>query len=561
MDCPKNNLNIYLFNTNEDFKELIKHNDPKRQEDIYGGKFYWNLTQSENPSFVKDFFNNSLTNWENIKSTYYQAVFIKRHTNSKGNTKTFAITFGGGHLLLRREKIDKNFGLMIALNSIDPDKINVLDFTSMKTASIISRMQSYIVSDTSAFGIDPYDDLLHYINGVSTIKKLGARIGGQTSLKLSHKYNVENIDILYEELINLIDSKNYQKHFSWIDHFQYIKDETKISQIDSLLITKLNDRNLDNLGFGLPEIFNWDVNGSFKITNIKHTFTEININEILPEIKVYNPKTKKFEDKITEIEQLKNLEIRFIPDSGEEENSKKWNFYECIYSEIVDPITKELFILKNGYWIKIGIDFLKEINLFYDKIESNKSIKKELDSCSYKIVKTKKEKEEKKVEKKPHQNHENKFNKELSQKLHNAILLDAKNILYGGGRSKIEICDVMTSDKKFIHVKVYSGSSAPLSHLFNQGFNSGKLLVSDLEFIKEANAKIKEVCGTTKDSKEYTITQKLDARKSEIIFCILSNQKQDKPELPFFSKMTLRNIYNDLTAYGYTVTIINHNIY
>ena len=38
-------------------------------------------------------------------------------------------------------------------------------------------------------------------------------------------------------------------------------------------------------------------------------------------------------------------------------------------------------------------------------------------------------------------------------------LMDAKNIPYGGGQSKIELCDVLSEDGRFIHIKKYSGSA------------------------------------------------------------------------------------------------------
>jgi uncharacterized protein (TIGR04141 family) len=46
-------------------------------------------------------------------------------------------------------------------------------------------------------------------------------------------------------------------------------------------------------------------------------------------------------------------------------------------------------------------------------------------------------------------------------------LLDAKPVLYGGCKSRIEICDLLSNDMNFIHVKAKTKSST-LSHLFAQ---------------------------------------------------------------------------------------------
>ena len=39
------------------------------------------------------------------------------------------------------------------------------------------------------------------------------------------------------------------------------------------------------------------------------------------------------------------------------------------------------------------------------------------------------------------------------------LCLDAKTIYYGGGRSQIELCDILTTDNTYIHIKPYSGSA------------------------------------------------------------------------------------------------------
>jgi uncharacterized protein (TIGR04141 family) len=52
-------------------------------------------------------------------------------------------------------------------------------------------------------------------------------------------------------------------------------------------------------------------------------------------------------------------------------------------------------------------------------------------------------------------------------------LLDADPVIYGGGRSAIEICDLLSTDRVFVHVKAKTKSST-LSHLFAQGLNSAQ---------------------------------------------------------------------------------------
>jgi uncharacterized protein (TIGR04141 family) len=67
--------------------------------------------------------------------------------------------------------------------------------------------------------------------------------------------------------------------------------------------------------------------------------------------------------------------------------------------------------------------------------------------------------------------------------------MDKQLVKTGIPQNEIEVCDVLTQDKYLIHVKKGHGSSV-LSHLFNQGFVSGTMLLQQ-QFRKETNKKMK----------------------------------------------------------------------
>jgi uncharacterized protein (TIGR04141 family) len=118
-------------------------------------------------------------------------------------------------------------------------------------------------------------------------------------------------------------------------------------------------------------------------------------------------------------------------------------------------------------------------------------------------------------------------------------------IHHGGGHSSIEFCDLLTGDKKLIHVKRYSGS-AQLSHLFAQGAVSGELFVQDAQFRHKLNEELPE------GHKIKDPTQQPDPREYEIVFAIVVGT--ENLDIPFFSKVSLRNARRRLQGYGYTVT-------
>jgi uncharacterized protein (TIGR04141 family) len=129
----------------------------------------------------------------------------------------------------------------------------------------------------------------------------------------------------------------------------------------------------------------------------------------------------------------------------------------------------------------------------------------------------------------------------------NACCMDQQMIIHGGGHSRIEFCDIMTSDRKLIHVKKYGGSSV-LSHLFSQGAVSGELLVSDGDFRSKVIEKLPR-------GYKQTISKGVrpDASQYEIVYAIISGS-ENPLDIPFFSKVSLRNARRRLMSYGFSVT-------
>lgn len=103
-------------------------------------------------------------------------------------------------------------------------------------------------------------------------------------------------------------------------------------------------------------------------------------------------------------------------------------------------------------------------------------------------------------------------------------------------------------DRQLFHVKRY-GQSSILSHLFMQGMVSAELLLSDAQFRLAVNARLPP-------------SHQLDDPNSrplpsayEVVFAIGSNEVGPLT-LPFFSRVTLRNVVRSLTqSFGYRVSL------
>jgi uncharacterized protein (TIGR04141 family) len=87
-----------------------------------------------------------------------------------------------------------------------------------------------------------------------------------------------------------------------------------------------------------------------------------------------------------------------------------------------------------------------------------------------------------------HEGSETEYNARVGRDNPTVYAVMDEKFIYMGGRDKIEFCDLFSRAKNTIHVKRYTGSSAPLSHLFSQAIVSGILFRRDSEFRNKARA-------------------------------------------------------------------------
>jgi uncharacterized protein (TIGR04141 family) len=116
----------------------------------------------------------------------------------------------------------------------------------------------------------------------------------------------------------------------------------------------------------------------------------------------------------------------------------------------------------------------------------------------------------------------------------------------------MEICDFITKDRQIIHVKDKTSSSR-LSHLFNQGTVSGRVLILDASARNMARKKISEVEDETGQSGFSDIIPAADdifkAEDFKIVYAVISTGAV--PKLPFFSQLTFRQAARELQLSGF----------
>lgn len=446
----------------------------------------------------------------------------------KTSTATMAFTFGYGRFLIDTKYFVHDFGIKTALNTLKHDSLRSVDLFTLEDQAVQKKAQASRESSVGVFGIDISRDVLRAVTGSPKhgvdLKNIS---GGDAVYSFGIEIDVGEISQLVDLLSGYYANDSYKTNFSWVDNIRKVKEKSEIDYLDSKLLDKIKTKSSE-ITITIPEIVQWDSIYGFSFTRTK--------NQIKPTIE-----SQDYLDHIdaasVSIESIKRDRI-FVYDVNE--NEFEHQIYKCIYFEHREP--DKTYILFAGLWYEIDNNFVARVDTTLGQISvSSLAFPKVYVWDEVKDGKTKS-----KIES------EGDYNERASIS-HGYHLLDKKLIKSNRTTTPIELCDLLTDRKQFIHVKHRKGGSAGLSHLFAQGSVSAEILLSDKEFRKKARTVLKRVSNGLQDSVP------LDSFKSngvEVVFLILGEDSASlKRNLPFFSKVNLSKAFENLSQRGFEVSI------
>jgi uncharacterized protein (TIGR04141 family) len=121
-------------------------------------------------------------------------------------------------------------------------------------------------------------------------------------------------------------------------------------------------------------------------------------------------------------------------------------------------------------------------------------------------------------------------------------------------RAKIEVCDIFTADRQFIHVKQKT-KSATLSHLFAQGFVSLQGFLYEPRFRDETREKLESLNASL--AALIPVDKVGDPQQFEVVYAIMTKPLTELPAgLPFFSRLNLMKVGEQIRRVGCRVSVI-----
>jgi len=437
------------------------------------------------------------------------AVLIFRDADA-----AFALTFGMGFHLLNLDLMERDFGLRVTLNSIAPDKLRSLDKASYEANPLNTRNQSPKDADIFDLHIDTEMDMVYALTGASTEPMFGEHVTGRDALTIMPDARLDDLPKILAAALARYKAKMPER-FSWVDNVNRVREPDTLEILDLMLTDLLQaDPPGENVWLGEPEIVDWEAQTGYSFDQRARTARHptLQLSQLIDHMADHGvkPSAESFKDQAVHV------------NDANYESIKRWSAYRCVYAEL--PMGGKTFILRNGAWHSVSDDFVSRIDNTLSSLEIDKQ-----DMPVYKHPS------------------EGAYNESVAHDTTGYELLDKKNISFGGSYDKIEFCDLVRDGHELIHVKFYR-SSATLSHLFAQGSVSAETFVKHQDFRVKLNEKLPA------GIKLIDPLVRPAAEKYRVVYAI-ATAKTLPAELPFFSKVTLKNAVMTLRALGFGVAL------
>lgn len=207
----------------------------------------------------------------------------------------------------------------------------------------------------------------------------------------------------------------------------------------------------------------------------------------------------------------------------------RWSVYKSLICEL--PEGRNIFILMNGEWYRVARTFVGQISDFVARIQ-------EVDVGLPAVAAA---------------TTEPGYLEEVEEAGGGLIVLDRKLAYCEEAGHRIEICDVLTSERDHVHIKRKEGGSASLSHLFLQGRNATFALLRDTQFRKEARKHLKEY-GAAAIRRVPKSRPKMGSFR--VVYAMMGRFTGTVAEaLPFFSQLSLMCVVQELAERGVDVAV------
>lgn len=449
------------------------------------------------------------------------------------NARVLVLSYSYGWMLLDESMLEADFGLLVAINSLNPEKLKRLERSNLGDA-IQGISQSPFQRDFTSFGIDDALDLVKKLSGSANEESGLDTVSGSRSLKVTGDISIDEIIGMSEDILALFASTAYRDTaFRIIDAVRPVTDTIRRNSLFESAAASIRAGE-DRFELCLPSTLEAEpVSFRFAGPGLRRSFPDLLLQHYVSAMgtNLANVTSHTLEDH------------KIISDFDEDRPPLTWSIRKALLGSIT--LGDERYAINDGQWYRIDDGFRISIESsfngvvrewdvqrpspiikFYD-VDNNGSIETELA-----------------------------YNARIAEEL-GLILLDTTEIAIPNVvRSGFEPCDLLdVANRRFIHVKKSSRRSSILSHFFKQGSNSGQ----QFRKVPATWNRLAELVRNAGHAAEANILETHVDNPAEvwtIEYWIADAPRADGSfNIPFFSKITLHDEVKDLRAMQYDVAL------
>jgi uncharacterized protein (TIGR04141 family) len=507
-------LTVFLMREEvEEYETALKDEaldaQPLRSDLPFEGVVYFRTAPFRVPRWVSFVESGTADNLGALATTNNSAVLFVRASD-----RIFAFTFGHGHTMLDPASFERDFGLKVTLNAVDPEKLRSVDASTIEEMVLRTRRQTSRRSPLETFGLDVTTDLLRAVVGDPQDPAVARHLAGADPLRMAVAIEFDQLAAKCSELLRIHGLDTYKDRFSWIDHLQAIRDPSLIERLDELLPGAVTGPRESQPHLAPPQTFDWEGwEGFYYPTDDLDGEPRVDLD--------LDDYVLSLGDEEVAVGLLRRDHV-FVRYASAGAALPEWSIYNCLVWQTL--LDEQLYVITEGRWFLVDRDFAASVRTRVSMLPTAL-----LDLPEPEVDES-----------------EGDYNVRAAG-LGVGVLLDKKLARAAGAGSSIEFCDLMTLDRQLIHVKWWS-KSATLSHLFAQGTVSAETFLRDEVFrenVREALA------GQSAEAATSIPEGRPNAPDFEVDYVILG--KQGVEWLPFFSQLTMLNACERLQLLGFKI--------
>jgi uncharacterized protein (TIGR04141 family) len=405
---------------------------------------------------------------------------------------------------------------------IDERQIRSLDTKKFDEMVVSTNTQTSRTTELPTFGVDILRDIVRGVTGIAPASSGYKSLSGADALVLGVDKPVTDLPALLRDLYSHFKGTKYQAAFGWVDHLAEVKDPTLVDSLDGQLVEQFKASDTGATHMAMPENLAWEDIEHFLITPTrKRAYEELDLDEYLAQ-----PLTDAANLTIDLLKGRK-VSVKFISSA---DPVARWSVYQCLVSE--QRVDGKLYALVEGRWFEIAETLVTQVDTAVSAIPTA--------TVSLPAGR-------------PGET-EGDYNIRAASAAADLALLDKELVAPDGSKTRIEFCDLMSTDGSLVHVKRKSRSST-LSHLFAQGHVSAEALV-DGPLRDQVRSAIQKAAGTSDASGWLDLvppsTSIPERDKVTVTYAVIANSSAIGVEwLPFFSRLTLMQTVRDLNRLGF----------